>query len=125
MRFCRAGLRACRNSSAPRDTSENRRSARAALHMIARDGILSITFSLAFIVRHAWALFLLALFTSSLLAQVPATIGQQYTSEEHLAKPGWWPRKGDAPRSDYVGAEVCAQCHATLAAGQAKHAMPH
>lgn len=59
------------------------------------------------------------------LAQLPATIGEQFTTAEHLHGPGWWPRKGDAPRSDYVGAEVCAQCHATLAAGQAKHAMAH
>jgi hypothetical protein len=58
-------------------------------------------------------------------AQVPATIGEQFTSDEPLAKPGWWPRKGDAPRSDYVGAQVCAQCHAGIAEGQARHAMAH
>src|SRR5216683_5853027 len=58
-------------------------------------------------------------------AQVPATIADQLSTEEHLAKPGWWPRKGDAARSDYVGPEVCAGCHSRLAAGQKQHAMAH
>jgi len=58
-------------------------------------------------------------------AQVPATIWEQLSSEEHLAKPGWWPRKGDAARSDYVGADVCAGCHSALANGQKQHAMAH
>jgi cytochrome c554/c'-like protein len=58
-------------------------------------------------------------------AQVPATIADQMTSDEHLAKPGWWPRKGDAPRSDYVGAKVCAECHSELVQSQQQHAMAH
>lgn len=60
-----------------------------------------------------------------MVAQVPATISEQFTSKEHLAKPGWWPRKGDASRKEYVGAQVCAQCHSSLAQGQAQHAMAH
>lgn len=76
-------------------------------------------------VRYVSRLLCVFLLVSAAAAQVPATIGEQFTSEEHLAKPGWWPRKGNAPRSDYVGAEVCAQCHAALAAGQQKHAMAH
>src|SRR5579864_1001185 len=59
------------------------------------------------------------------VAQVPATIADQLTSDEHLAKPGWWPRKGDAPRADYVGAQVCAECHSELVHGQQQHAMAH
>jgi len=58
-------------------------------------------------------------------AQVPATIADQMTSDEHLAKPGWWPRKGDAPRGDYVGAKVCAECHSDLVQTQQQHAMAH
>src|SRR5438270_2607003 len=81
------------------------------------------------IVRLARALlflsFLLAHSGFSALAQVPATIGEQFTTEEHLAKPGWWPRKGNALRTDYVGAQVCAQCHSALARGQQRHAMAH
>jgi hypothetical protein len=68
---------------------------------------------------------LLVLLSFRAHAQVPATIADQLTSDEHLAKPGWWPRKGDAPRSDYVGADVCAECHSSLAAGQKQHAMAH
>jgi hypothetical protein len=73
------------------------------------------------LVRNLSGLLSVFLLVSVAAAQVPATIGEQFTSDEHLTKPGWWPRKGDAPRSDYVGAEVCAQCHAALAAGQRQH----
>jgi len=59
------------------------------------------------------------------LAQVPATIADQMTSDEHLAKPGWWPRKAEAARINYVGAAVCAECHSVLAQSQQQHAMAH
>jgi len=58
----------------------------------------------------------------------PKTADRQMTSEAHIAKPGWWPRKGDAARIDYVGSAVCAECHSTLFKGQQQHAMrtlPH
>ncbi len=55
----------------------------------------------------------------------PTTADRQMTSEEHIAKPGWWPRKGDAARADYVGSAVCAECHSTLFKGQQQHAMAH
>lgn len=58
-------------------------------------------------------------------AEMPATAATQMTTEEHLAKPGWWPRKGDASRSDYVGATVCAECHSGLVNTQQQHAMAH
>lgn len=60
-----------------------------------------------------------------LRAQVPGTIADQMTSDERLAKPGWWPRKGDAARSDYAGTAACAECHSTLVEGQQQHAMAH
>lgn len=69
--------------------------------------------------------FVAQLITGIAIAQVPATIADQLTSDEHLAKPGWWPRKGDSPRSDYVGAKVCAECHSELVRGQQQHAMAH
>jgi len=47
------------------------------------------------------------------------------STEDHLKQPGWWPRKGDASRSDYVGPEKCAQCHKSLAASQSRHSMAH
>jgi hypothetical protein len=58
-----------------------------------------------------------------LAAEMPATAATQMSTEEHLAQPGWWPRKGNVPRSDYVGAAVCAECHSELFAGQQQHAM--
>jgi hypothetical protein len=75
--------------------------------------------------RWFWLAVIFISLSSYLSAQVPATIADQLSSNEHLAKPGWWPRKGDAPRTDYVGAQVCAQCHSTLASGQQQHAMAH
>lgn len=56
---------------------------------------------------------------------MPAAAVKQMTTDEHLAKPGWWPRKGDAPRSDYVGAAACAECHSTLVKSQQQHNMAH
>jgi hypothetical protein len=50
-----------------------------------------------------------------LLAQMP--------TEERLRMPGWWPTKGTFPRDEFVGAAVCAQCHASVAASQQQHAM--
>ena len=47
------------------------------------------------------------------------------SSEDYLSRAGWWPRKGVAPRSEYVGAAVCAECHSELVRGQQQHAMAH
>lgn len=58
-----------------------------------------------------------------LWAEMPEGATKQMTTEEHLAKPGWWPRKDNAPRSAYVGAAACAECHSELFNGQQQHAM--
>src|SRR5581483_8273741 len=58
-----------------------------------------------------------------LAAEMPSTAAVQMTTEDHLAQPGWWPRKGDAPRSAYVGAAACAECHSEFSKGQREHAM--
>ena len=58
-------------------------------------------------------------------AEEPKTADRQMTTEEHIAKPGWWPRKGDAARSDFVGSATCAECHSSLFKGQQQHAMAH
>lgn len=62
---------------------------------------------------------------SVMSAQEPKTADRQMTTEEHIAKPGWWPRKGDAARRDFVGSATCAECHSTLFKGQQQHAMAH
>ena len=54
---------------------------------------------------------------------MPATAATQMTTEEHLAQPGWWPRKANAPRDAYAGAGACAECHSELFNGQREHAM--
>lgn len=59
------------------------------------------------------------------LAQVPATMVEQMSTADHLKQPGWWPLKSDVSRSEYVGAQVCAECHQTLVKGQNEHSMAH
>jgi hypothetical protein len=68
---------------------------------------------------------LLLLLQVPLTAEMPTTAVKQMTTEEHIAKPGWWPRKGDAPKSDYVGTAACAECHSGLVKSQQQHAMSH
>lgn len=58
-------------------------------------------------------------------AQVPDTMLDQMSTADHLKQPGWWPRKGDAARDEFVGAQVCAECHKVYAAGQQQHSMAH
>jgi hypothetical protein len=62
---------------------------------------------------------------ATLKAQVPATMLDQMSTDDHLKQPGWWPRKGDASRNDYVGVAACAECHQTQAVGQDQHSMAH
>ena len=57
--------------------------------------------------------------------QVPETMLDQMSTADHLKQPGWWPHKGDAARDEYVGAKVCAECHAGEAKGQQQHSMAH
>jgi hypothetical protein len=58
-------------------------------------------------------------------AQVPATMFDQMSTEDHLKQAGWWPTKPAASRDDYVGSAACADCHATLVKGQNQHSMAH
>lgn len=44
-------------------------------------------------------------------------------SDNRFSSPDWWPRKGTAPRSEYVGNAACAECHAEKVATQAKTGM--
>jgi hypothetical protein len=47
----------------------------------------------------------------------------QISTIERIARPGWWPTKGTATRSEYVGPAACANCHASIAATQKQHNM--
>src|ERR1017187_1694884 len=44
-------------------------------------------------------------------AQGPLENGISQTTADRLEKPGWWPTKGDPPRSQYSGSSACAGCH--------------
>jgi Cytochrome c554 and c-prime len=44
-------------------------------------------------------------------------------TSDRVQLPGWWPTKGDAPRDQYVGRAVCAECHASVAKTQETTAM--
>jgi len=58
----------------------------------------------------------LLLFFLCSLALVPL-LGQLSTLD-HLAEPGFWPTQPGAARSEYVGSEACASCHAAKVASQ-------
>ena len=55
--------------------------------------------------------------------QIADTMLDQMSTADHLKQPGWWPRKGDADRDEYVGADVCAECHQDYAKGRQQHSM--
>ena len=42
----------------------------------------------------------------------------QLSTSDHLAEPGFWPTQSAPYRKDFVGAETCATCHATIFASQ-------
>lgn len=47
----------------------------------------------------------------------------QLSTPDHLADPGFWPSKPGYPRSEYVGSDACASCHATIYSTQIKTSM--
>jgi hypothetical protein len=47
------------------------------------------------------------------------------STEVHVKNPGWWPTKGEPARDEYVGAEVCGQCHAPISESYRATAMAH
>jgi hypothetical protein len=42
----------------------------------------------------------------------------QLSTSDHLAEPGFWPTQNAVSRTDFVGAETCASCHASIFASQ-------
>ena len=47
----------------------------------------------------------------------------QLSTNDHLADPGFWPTKDDAPRSEYAGEGACSACHSALASSQKSTSM--
>lgn len=58
-------------------------------------------------------------------AQGPPADGIRLTTADRLEEPGWWPTKGDPPRSQYSGNAACAGCHQRIAPLQALTPMYH
>ena len=59
----------------------------------------------------------------TLLSVLPVQTQVQLTTAERVESAPWWPTKAAAARANYVGAAVCARCHRTKAASQARTAM--
>jgi hypothetical protein len=53
----------------------------------------------------------------------PATLSEQFTTQERVQRSKWWPTSGKAARSDYAGAEACGECHDSFLKSQAQHLM--
>lgn len=58
-------------------------------------------------------------------AQGPAANDISLTTADRLEQPGWWPTKGDPPRSQYSGDASCFKCHTRIAALQESTPMYH
>lgn len=58
-------------------------------------------------------------------AQGPLANGISLTTADRLEQPGWWPTKGDPPRSQYSGDATCASCHRGIAPLQKTTPMYH
>jgi hypothetical protein len=53
----------------------------------------------------------------------PATLADQFATEDRLRKSGWWPTKGTYPRDAYLGDGACARCHSDIVALQKSTSM--
>lgn len=68
-------------------------------------------------------LMLSALRSANSQTSTPATLSEQYTTQERVQRSKWWPTSGKAARSDYAGADTCGECHDLFLKGQAQHLM--
>jgi hypothetical protein len=72
---------------------------------------------MTFFPHRVWRWMVMPFVVSSLLlsvhvnAQSPARSEISVTTDDHVQSPGWWPTKGTAARSDFVGTAACAKCH--------------
>jgi len=42
----------------------------------------------------------------------------QLSTDDHLAEPGWWPRRKPANLNEFAGKAACAKCHSRITASQ-------
>lgn len=67
---------------------------------------------------HVRRRFLRSLFLASIIAVAAGTAMGQLSTQDHLAEPGFWPTQDQPSRTEFVGAEACARCHAIRTATQ-------
>ena len=60
-----------------------------------------------------------AILTAALPAQTAQISGMDTTTQDRMEEPGWWPTKGDAPRSNFAGTKTCQTCHESKVLSQA------
>lgn len=60
-----------------------------------------------------------------LVALAPVPARGQLSTNDHLAEPGWWPRREPANLKEFVGNASCAKCHARITASQEATSMAH
>src|SRR5713101_932866 len=42
----------------------------------------------------------------------------QLSTDDHLAEPGWWPRRTPESLNEFTGSAACTKCHARITASQ-------
>jgi hypothetical protein len=52
------------------------------------------------------------------VAFMPVFVRAQLSTEDHLAEPGWWPRRKPASLKEFAGNAACAKCHSRITASQ-------
>jgi hypothetical protein len=52
------------------------------------------------------------------IAFAPVPVGAQLSTDDHLAEPGWWPRREPSSLKEFVGNAACAKCHSRITASQ-------
>jgi hypothetical protein len=52
------------------------------------------------------------------MALMPVFVRAQLSTDDHLAEPGWWPRRKPANLREFAGNAACAKCHSRMTASQ-------
>jgi len=59
------------------------------------------------------------------MALMPVFVRAQLSTDDHLAEPGWWPRRKPANLKEFAGNAACAKCHSRITASQEATPMAH
>jgi cytochrome c554/c'-like protein len=52
------------------------------------------------------------------LSLAPVPLRSQLSTDDHLAEPGWWPRREPSSLKEFAGTAACAKCHSRITASQ-------